>query len=163
MARGDSNKPSRPKLPVRREVSAGGLVYRRTRDGLDFVLIKPRGADTWALPKGHLEKDESVQDAAVREVREETGLDVGRVEPLGDVSYVFSWRDKPAGKVTRVFKRVHFFTMEYAGGDFSKHDGEIDEARWFRAEEAARHATYKDERKLIEKASATLSRTPPQP
>jgi len=158
MARKPPDSTTRPKLPVRREISAGGLVYRHLpSNGLQFVLIRPRGAQTWALPKGHVEKGESVEGAAMREVREETGLEVGHVEPLGDVSYVFSWRDQPGGQLVRVFKRVHFFAMEFAGGDPAGHDAEIDEVAWVPAHEALQRATYKDERRLIEKAIATLA------
>jgi 8-oxo-dGTP pyrophosphatase MutT (NUDIX family) len=159
MAKDASSKSPRPKLPVRREVSAGGLVYRRRDDGgLEFVLIRPKGADTWALPKGHIEKGESAEEAAVREVREETGLEVGHIEPLGDVSYVFSWRDQPQASLVRIFKRVRFFTMEFAGGDSNAHDGEIEEVAWYRAEDACQRASYKDERGLIGKAISLLSR-----
>ena len=160
MPRKSAAKPARPKLPVRREFSAGGLVYRKLPDGeLEFVLIRPKGAKSWALPKGHIEGDESSQEAAVREVREETGLEVGKVEALGDVSYVFSWRDKPGGEPIRIFKRVKFFTMEFAGGDPSRHDAEIDEVAWIPACEALKRATYKDERSLIETAITALSGT----
>lgn len=159
MAKDAGNRSARPRLPVRREVSAGGLVYRRRHDGtLEFVLIRPKGTDTWALPKGHIEKEESAADAAVREVREETGLEVGRIEPLGDVSYVFSWRDRPDAPLVRIFKRVRFFTMEFVGGDFAAHDGEIEEVAWYGAEEVCQRATYKDERGLIEKAISLLSK-----
>jgi len=151
-------KSPRPKLPVRREFSAGGLVYRKLPGGeLEFVLIRPKGAKSWALPKGHIEGNESAQQAAVREVREETGLEVGKVDPLGDVSYIFSWRDKPEGELVRIFKRVKFFTMEFAGGDPSEHDAEIDEVAWIPAGEAVQRATYKDERRLIENAITALS------
>src|SRR5438046_2632948 len=145
MPRSAEKRPARPKLPVRREISAGGLVYRRRAEtGLEFVLIRPKGSETWALPKGHLEDGETLRDAAVREVREETGLEVTQVEPLGEVSYVFSWRDKSSGIVTRIFKRVHFFTMEFAAGDPSPQDGEIEEVAWVPAEDAAARASYKD-------------------
>jgi len=158
MPRKAAAKPSRAKLPVRREFSAGGLVYRKLPGGeLDFILIRPKGAKSWALPKGHIENQESARDAAVREVREETGLEVGKVEPLGDVSYIFSWRDQPEGPLVRIFKRVSFFTMEFAGGDPSRHDAEIEEVVWVPAADAVQRATYKDERKLIEKAIASLS------
>jgi 8-oxo-dGTP pyrophosphatase MutT (NUDIX family) len=155
-----AKKSPRAKLPVRREVSAGGLVYRRSSDGeLQFILIRPKGSETWALPKGHIEKGESIETAAIREVREETGLEVTHVEPLGEVSYIFSWRDQPEGSLVRIFKRVHFFTMECAGGDLSGHDGEIEEVVWVPAAEATGRASYKDERNLIEKATAVLSRS----
>jgi len=158
MPRKGTAKPARTKLPVRREFSAGGLVYRKSSDGrLEFILIRPKGATSWALPKGHIEKGESVRDAAVREVREETGLEVGNVEPLGEVSYIFSWRDQPEAELVRIFKRVKFFTMEFAGGDSSRHDAEIEEVVWAPADNAVQRATYKDERKLIEKAIGALS------
>ena len=159
MPRKAAAKAPRPKLPVRREFSAGGLVYRKLRGGnLEFVLIRPKGAKSWALPKGHIEDDENSQQAAVREVREETGLEVGKVEPLGDVSYVFSWRDQPEGELVRIFKRVKFFMMEFVGGDPSGHDAEIDEVAWIPAGEAVLRATYKDERRLIANAITALSR-----
>jgi len=164
MSPGAGKQSARPKLPVRREVSAGGLVYRRLKDGgLEFVLIRPKGADSWGLPKGHIEKDESVEDAAVREVREETGLQVGHVEPLGDVSYVFSWRDRPDASLVRIFKRVHFFRMEFIGGAPAPQDSEIAEVAWYGADEAFTRATYKDERNLIGKAIALLSKRAPGP
>ncbi|MGO9603105.1 MAG: NUDIX hydrolase [Candidatus Binataceae bacterium] len=154
----EAKKQPRTKIPVRREISAGGLVWRRTpQEEFEFVLIRPRGSDTWAMPKGHLEKGESIEDAAVREVREETGLTVGRIEPLGDVSYIFSLRDSPGAPLTRISKRVHFFLMEFAGGDHVDHDHEIDEVAWLSASEALDRATYADERKLIEKAIDILS------
>ena len=159
MGKNADHKSPRPKLPVRREVSAGGLVYRRRHDGgLELVLIRPKGADAWALPKGHIEQGERAEDAAVREVREETGLEVGHIEPLGDVSYVFSWRDQPEASLVRIFKRVRFFTMEFVGGDSNAHDGEIEEVAWYSAEEACRRASYKDERNLIGKAISLLTR-----
>ncbi|HKN00222.1 MAG TPA: NUDIX hydrolase [Candidatus Binataceae bacterium] len=158
MAQREVKKQQRTKIPVRREISAGGLVWRRRPEqGLEFVLVRPRGSDTWAMPKGHLEKGESIEAAAVREVREETGLSVGRIEPLGDVSYIFSSRDSPGAPLTRISKRVHFFLMEFTGGDHADHDSEIDEVAWLSASEAFNRATYGDECKLIEKAIDILS------
>src|SRR5271156_2592418 len=124
------SKRDKAKLPVqvRHEVSAGGLIWRREDSGaMQVVLVRPAGKKTWVLPKGHVEKGEGVLEAALREACEETGLKVAAGGSLGHVSYVSSWRDRDDGRLTRVFKRVHFFLMECVGGDPSGHDGEIDE------------------------------------
>src|SRR5487761_1337109 len=147
---------ARRRIPVRRDVSAGGIVWRSGEREIEIAMIRPHGSDAWALPKGHIEKDESDESAAIREVREETGLDVAGVRALGDVAYVFSWRDKRRGTITRVSKRVHFFLMAFAGGDTANHDGEIDEVAWVPIAAARSRATYANERVLIEKARALL-------
>lgn len=141
----------------RHEVSAGGLIWQRNADGLfSVVLVRPAGKNTWVLPKGHLEAGESAIDAARRETREESGLLTGAVEPLGEVSYVFSARERANGPLTRIFKRVHFFLMEFAGGDPSSHDAEIDEVIWVSFDEALRRATHTSEQELIAKARGML-------
>ena len=84
---------SETKIRVGAEVSAGGLIWRRRGDGsVSVVLVRPAGRSTWVLPKGHLEEGETVAQAATREAREESGLTVGRIEPLGEISYVYSSR-----------------------------------------------------------------------
>jgi 8-oxo-dGTP pyrophosphatase MutT (NUDIX family) len=142
----------------RREVSAGGLVWRRDRAGrIKVVLVKPAGKNAWAIPKGHLEDGETTPEAAIREVREETGLTVADARPLGDISYVYSMRAKPEAPLVRIFKRVHFYLMRVKGGDTSAHDGEIDQVVWVPLDEAARLASYESERALIEKARSILT------
>ena len=152
---GKSSEPRRkPAFEVRREISAGGLIWRR-RNGdasIEVVLVRPTGKDTWVLPKGHVEPGESVLDAALREAHEESGLEVKPGEPLGTVSYVYSWRDSPDGRLIRIFKRVHFYLMECVGGDPSAHDSEISQVEWFGFDEALRRASHKSERDLVAKA-----------
>jgi 8-oxo-dGTP pyrophosphatase MutT (NUDIX family) len=146
------------RLEVRREISAGGLIWRRRPDDkeVEVVLVRPAGKDTWVLPKGHVEPGEGVLDAALREASEESGLEVIAGQPLGTVSYVYAWRDRPDEPLTRIFKRVHFYLMECTGGDPSAHDREIDEVAWLGFAEALKRASHKSERDLIAKARPVL-------
>ena len=149
------------KVPeVRREVSAGGLIWRRSdrSDRIEVVLVRPTGKSTWVLPKGHVEQGETLLDAALREAMEESGLKVAPGEQLGQVSYLYSWRDSPADQPIRIFKRVHFYLMECIGGDPSRHDHEVDEVCWIALDEAPSRASHKSERGLIVKARSILSK-----
>jgi 8-oxo-dGTP pyrophosphatase MutT (NUDIX family) len=158
MARAKSKRRgSEPRIKRRREVSAGGLIWRRRDDGpIRVVLVRPAGRSSWVLPKGHLEAGETVAQAATREVREESGFTVGAIEPLGEISYVYSSRARGGPVLTRIFKRVHFFLMKHAGGDASEHDSEIDEVAWLTFDEALARATHPSEQALIAKARAML-------
>lgn len=142
-----------------REVSAGGVVWRRDPDGrICVVLVKPAGKDSWTLPKGNVEPAETAVEAAIREVSEETGLTVANAAPLGDVSYVYSRRKVGDSALVRIFKTVHFFLMEHAGGDTAHHDREIDEVAWVDIGSAHARASYQSERDLIAKAREILAR-----
>ncbi len=161
MRRKNSKKARRPdekpKLQRRREVSAGGLAWRREGDGsVSVVLVRPAGRKSWVLPKGHVEPGETVEAAARREVREESGLTVGEIQPLGEISYVYSARERGGAALTRIFKRVHFFLMEQAGGDPAAHDSEIEEVAWMTLAQARSRATHESERQLIAKAAGML-------
>jgi 8-oxo-dGTP pyrophosphatase MutT (NUDIX family) len=149
-------KRSGSNLQIRREISAGGLIWRRRDGRVEVVLVRPAGKTTWVLPKGHVEPGEGALEAALREASEESGLEVAAGDPLGDVSYVYSWRDRPDAPLVRIFKRVHFFLMECRGGDPSAHDDEIDEVAWFALDEAHDRASHKSERDLIAKARQAL-------
>lgn len=140
-------------METRSEVSAGGVVYRRTDDGVEMALAARRtrrGELVWGLAKGAIEPDESDEEAAVREVREETGLEAEVESDLGDIRYFYVWEG------VRVRKRVHFFLMRATGGDVSDHDSEMEEVRWFPMRIARRRAAYRGEREVIERATAHL-------
>jgi len=141
-----------------REFSAGGLIWRRPHPGAkpEVVLVKPAGKQTWVMPKGGLESEETVEQAAQRECEEETGLRVSIDRPLGQVAYFYARRESPDGPLYRIFKRVSFFLMRHQGGDPSQHDDEIQDVRWFAIDDAARKASHRNERELIVKAAGLL-------
>jgi 8-oxo-dGTP pyrophosphatase MutT (NUDIX family) len=132
---------------VIREFSAGGLVVRRFhgRPFLAVVLVKDGAVR--ALPKGHIEKGESGADAALREVREEAGLEAELVEKLGDVKY---WYQRGG---QRVFKVVSFFLLRYRSGSVRDYQREeVDGAEWIPLEDAPRLLAYRGERDMAEAA-----------
>jgi 8-oxo-dGTP pyrophosphatase MutT (NUDIX family) len=153
----NQSRGEKPKIQRRREVSAGGLTWRRDADNsVSVVLVRPAGRKTWVLPKGHLEPGETVEEAAQREVREESGLTVGKIQPLGEISYVYSARERGGSTLTRIFKRVYFFLMEHTGGDTAAHDAEIEEVAWMSLADARLRATHESEQQLIAKAAGML-------
>lgn len=147
-----------------RELSAGGLVYRR-RGGRWMVALaarRPPGRRVlvWGIPKGHVEPGERMVDAALREVREETGLVATVEQPLGDVTYWYARRDDK-GRAVRVHKRVRFFLMRWRGGRFADRDTEMDAVRWFALDEAERRLAFANERPLVRRARALLEGAAP--
>ncbi len=131
---------------MRDAVAAGGVVIRRGERGPEVVLAGRQGM--WVLPKGTPDRDERIEETAVREVREETGLDVRIVRPLGTVEYWFALPRQ------RVHKIVHFFLMEATGGDTSRHDHEYEDVRWVPVEEARRLLSFQTYRAMLERALA---------
>lgn len=137
-----------------REVSAGGVMYRKHGDSIQIALIHVR--NRWGLPKGHVEEGERVEETALREVREETGLEGRVVKKLGDIRY--SYRDKTKeGEPIRIYKRVHFYLLRYVKGDVRDHDHEVDEARWFPMDQVIKNLKFATERKMVHRALSVLS------
>ena len=147
-------------------ISSGGIVFRlmgSAREGVrlgapgvggcyEVALIRvlrARGGTAWALPKGWVEQGEEPEQTAVREVREETGLQTRVLRKVDEISYQFYSR----ADHDRISKTVHLFLLECLGGDTADHDTEVEEARWFPIEEASQRLTYKNEREALEKAA----------
>jgi ADP-ribose pyrophosphatase YjhB (NUDIX family) len=137
------------------QISSGGVIFRTGAAGIGIALIRKTlkgGKPIWCLPKGWVEPGESLEDAAVREVREETGLDGEILQKIGETSYQFYSKEDRA----RIDKTVHFFLMNYRGGNTADHDDEVEAADWFPLEEAETLMAYPTEREIVRKARGLL-------
>ena len=155
-----------------RAYSAGGVVFRLvpgdiwgekgTSDQLsaaqynhtsvEVVLVGRSRSGIWALPKGTPQSGETLEQVAVREVQEETGLEVRLITYIGSISYSFI-HDK-----VRFQKQVRHFLFEAIGGDTSLHDAEYDRVEWFSIPEALRRVTYQNEVNILSQAEDILHR-----
>ena len=142
-------------METKREISAGGVVYRRADDDAIEICLAARrtrrGDLVWGLPKGAVEEEESPEGAAVREVREETGLDAEIEDDLGTIRYFYVWEG------VRIRKQVRFFLMRETGGDIAEHDEEMEDVRWFPLSRSVKRAAYRGERDVLQRAVERLS------
>jgi ADP-ribose pyrophosphatase YjhB (NUDIX family) len=153
-----SRPPStrRPRLPRVDETSAGGLVLDLSGPVPMGALIgrtNRRGRLLWSLPKGHLEAGETLEQAAVREVAEETGIHGSIIGSLGIIDFWFVVEGR------RVHKTVHHFLMRAIGGELSDDDIEVTEVAWFPLPDISEQLAYSDERNLLDQASRLLRET----
>ena len=151
------DRPARRRLRRVEEVSAGGLVVDRSDTDPRAALIgrlDRRGRLLWSLPKGHIEHGESSEDAAVREVAEETGIRGRVVATLGTIRFWFVIGDR------RVHKTVHHYLMLAEGGELSADDVEVEEVAWVPLPHLAERLAYDDERRLVEQVPALLADIP---
>ncbi len=137
-----------------RQLSSGGVIYRKADKGIEVALISVKGGAVWCLPKGLVEEGENIASTAHREVKEETGLDGKIIKKIDHIEYFYSHKEKE--ETIRYFKIVYFFLMEYTGGDVSEHDKEVDDCRWFSINEAIKKIEYEDERKILKKAKKMI-------
>jgi 8-oxo-dGTP pyrophosphatase MutT (NUDIX family) len=126
------------------------VVYRHGAQGLQVVLCGRDSDGVWGLPKGTPERGESLEETAVREVREETGLPVTLERKIGEISYWFARTDEGV----RFHKTVHYYLMTTDGDDTQAHDHEYDRVEWFDAEQALKTASYANEAGILRKAIA---------
>ncbi len=138
-------------LPVQTAVSAGGVVWRRTPDkGVEVVVCGRTKENLWGLPKGTPDAGETIEQTAIREVQEETGLDVRPGAKIGTIRYWFT------ANGVRFHKHVHHWLMEPVGGDVSRHDHEFDDVVWLPIAQAHRRLTHVNERKILAEAARVL-------
>ncbi len=166
----DDVGPIRPERPIARRdgalarlrsaaaTSAGGIVLS-TIAGRPALVVGLRRRDgdrrraTWTLPKGTPDPGETIEQTALREVQEETGLRVRIIEPLSSISYVF------VQSGVRIDKTVHYWLMEPIGGDLALHDHEFERVRWVTFDEAASLLTFDSERALVSSAPRMVSQS----
>lgn len=130
---------------MKRPVSAGGVVYRQREGQVEVALCGRRDPLRWSLPKGTPDRGETMEQTALREVREETGLKVALEEPIGSIQYWFMQPPDP----TRFNKTVHFYLMTCYGGSINDHDYEFDEVEWVPIDEAQERLTFANEVKIL--------------
>jgi 8-oxo-dGTP pyrophosphatase MutT (NUDIX family) len=148
--RSDQPTPAKARLPVREQVSAGGVVFRGEGEQIEVVLVAVGGQNRWQLPKGLVEKGEQPEAAAVRESREEAGVDSEVVEHIETIEYWYAGLD--GGEKVRFHKWVHFYLLRYVSGDTSNHDWEVNEARWVPIDDATTQLTFDSERRVVDRA-----------
>ena len=142
----------------KREISAGGVIFRKSDSTFEIALTSREDGQVWCLPKGLINEGESLEQTALREVREETGLEGKLVQKIDEIKYWYysKWEQ------VRIFKIVHFYLLECLGGNIEEHDFEVEEVRWFLLEEAKTILSYKGERETVEKAALILSNFHPR-
>ncbi len=137
-------------MSVKWEFSAGGIVYKKEEDGIYVLLIRVK--NRWSFPKGNIEKGESKEEAALREVKEETGIE-GEIEDfVGEEEYWYQLHGE------KIHKFVYFYLMKYKGGEIKPQKEEINEAKFVKIDEALKILTYDTDRILLKRAIEILKK-----
>jgi 8-oxo-dGTP pyrophosphatase MutT (NUDIX family) len=149
--RGKRKQPQPPSLRTVDETSAGGLVLNPAHSCAAIIgRLDRRGKLLWSLPKGHIERGETQEQTAVREVAEETGVEAQVLNRLGSIDYWFI----AGGR--RIHKTVHHFLLEWRSGELSDADIEVTEVAWMPITDLLERLAYPDERKLVRVACELL-------
>lgn len=137
------------------ERSAGGVLVRTDSSTNEVCLIQvpTRGGNpSWRLPKGWIEPEETPEQAAIRETREETGCQGELLRPLSEIEYWYTRRGDEPGERVRVQKIVKFFVMRYLSGNIEDHDQEVEEVRWYTFTDALKTISYDAEKRVLQEA-----------
>jgi 8-oxo-dGTP pyrophosphatase MutT (NUDIX family) len=138
------------KVTTMDQISAGGVAFRQKDSEPEIAIVSVKPKLRWQLPKGIVDPGESPQATAMREVREEAGVETESIRLIETIEYWY--RSVKNGKPVRYHKFVHFYLLEYKSGDVADHDHEIEESRWVSFDAALEMLEFKSERDVVEKA-----------
>jgi 8-oxo-dGTP diphosphatase len=137
------------------QVSAGGIAFRWRESEPEMAIVSVKPKMRWQLPKGIVDPGETPEITAVREVREEAGVETDLIALIETIEYWY--RSTRYGKPVRYHKFVHFYLLRYRSGDVADHDHEIEEAVWVRFEKAIEMLAFESERRVAEKARQLIA------
>lgn len=146
----DNQSTTKAKIETRDQISSGGVAFRWQDSKPEIAIVSVKPSLRWQLPKGIVDQSESPEVTAVREVREEAGIETDLLSLIETIEYWY--RSAKYGKPIRYHKFVHFYLLAYRSGDVSDHDQEVEEARWVGLDDAIKMLAFKSEREVVEKA-----------
>jgi 8-oxo-dGTP pyrophosphatase MutT (NUDIX family) len=147
---------AKPQIQTVEQISAGGAAFRLNGDVFEVAIVAVKPSGRWQLPKGIVDAGETPEIAALREVREEAGIDAEIVELIEKVEYWYYGTQRKGGERVRFHKFVYFYLMKYVAGDVADHDHEVSESRWVAPGEAIKMLAFKSEKSVIEKTLEKL-------
>ena len=151
-----SQASSAEKIVTRDQISSGGVAFRWQDPEPEIAIVSVKPSLRWQLPKGIVDPGESPEITALREVREEAGIETDLLSLIETIEYWY--RSTKYGKPIRFHKFVHFYLLSYRTGNVTDHDHEVAEARWVRIEEAMEMLAFKSERQVVEKANGMIQK-----
>ncbi|MGE4357524.1 MAG: NUDIX hydrolase [Candidatus Omnitrophota bacterium] len=141
-------------MKTKKQHSAGGVIFRNRGGRIEVALISRNQNTVWCLPKGKIEEGETPEEAARREVKEETGLEGELIQKLNSIHYFYSSKEED----TIFSKTVDFFLFRYTDGNIIEHNEEVDSVEWLDIDKAIERLTYKSEKETVEKAKKVLQK-----
>ena len=144
------------KLITKDQISAGGVAFRHTGPDIQVAIVSVKPSLRWQLPKGIVDPGETPEFTAVREVREEAGIETELLRLIETIEY---WYQRVQyGKRIRYHKFVHFYLLQYQSGDVANPDHEVDESRWVSFDKALEMLAFKSEQRVVEKTLEILKK-----